>query len=83
MAKVAVLVAPQVGLVIAPAFSFSVAAVVLADRIANGEAFHGEHVVRLPRRISRSICVAGRYSHGFIKMAMRRGRLLPSSSDGY
>lgn len=29
----------------------------LSDRIANGEAFPGEHVVRLPRRFSRCFTV--------------------------
>ncbi len=52
-----VLVAPGVGVVTCPFANRREAAIRLADRVANGEAFPGEVVARMPRRIAREAAV--------------------------
>jgi hypothetical protein len=49
----AILWAPKVGQVSGTAGEIGRMRMLLADRIANGEAFPGEIVVRLPRRRNR------------------------------
>ena len=54
--RVSALVARRAGALIVVRLALDVASlrVLLADRVANGEAFPGEHVIRLPRRVMRA-----------------------------
>ena len=45
-----ILAAPKVGMILGTYGYHGSLAVLLADRVANGHAFKGERVVRLPRR---------------------------------
>lgn len=70
MTRVAILVT-QGARVLAPGYATDRARVLVADRVANGEAFPEECVVRLPRRVSRAVLNDGRLSWGFIGRALR------------
>ncbi len=61
MTRWAVAVAPGVGIVHGTMMGALALATLLADRAANGEAFPGEHLVRLPRRVSRANAFVAQY----------------------
>ena len=52
-ARWAVAVAPGQGILVGTVMGARELAVLLSDRAANGEGFHEEHLVRLPRRFKR------------------------------
>lgn len=54
MTRWAIAVAPGVGIVHGSMMGARELATLLADRAANGEAFSGERLVRLPRRVARA-----------------------------
>lgn len=68
--RVSILVTGRGERVIAPAAGHERQRMLVSDRVANGEAFDGEHVVRLPRRVCRRLVESGRLSWGFVTRAL-------------
>ena len=64
--RLAIIVAPKVGRISGCAETTKGLLVDVSDRIANGDAFPGEYVVRIPRRFTKTDHQQWQLRHGYM-----------------